>query len=130
MTRRQWIRSHHVVRGLIGLGVIASVWFISTAPWGIGTYQLLMFSAPGAVLAMGAAWISHARTPDEWTWRRARHSAIIGAIVLPPVLALMVAVEGNARPERLLVGFVYSAWVAILGGAAVGVFRGPPRRSK
>jgi hypothetical protein len=82
-----------------------------------------MFMAPGALLGIGAAWAAHATTQSEWTWQTARRSAVIGAVVLPPLLALVVAIDGTARPQRLLVGFVYAAWVALIGGAGVALLR-------
>jgi hypothetical protein len=48
---------------------------------------------------------------------------VLGAVTLPPLLAFVVALDGNARPQRLLVGFVYAAWLALIGGAAVALAR-------
>jgi hypothetical protein len=117
MTRR----GRHTARGLIFLAALASIWLLSTEPWGLGVYQLLMFAAPGALLGLGASFAAHASSPRDWTWRRGRRAAFVGAITLPPVLAFLVAIDGNAQPQRLLVGFVYAAWVALIGGAAVAV---------
>jgi hypothetical protein len=119
MTRR----SRHLARGVIVLGVIASVWLLSTEPWGLGVYQLLVFTAPGALLGMGAAWAAHGYSQARWTWRNARYAAVVGAVTLPPALAFIVALDGNAQPQRLLIGFVYAAWIALLGGASVALFR-------
>jgi len=119
MTRR----SRHLARGVIVLGVIASVWLLSTEPWGLSVYQLLVFTAPGALLGMGAAWAARGYSQARWTWRNARYAAVVGAVTLPPVLAFIVALDGNARPQRLLIGFVYAAWIALLGGASVALFR-------
>jgi hypothetical protein len=96
---------------------------MSTEPWGLGVYQLLVFTAPGALLGMGAAWAAHAFSQSEWTWRHARHAAVVGAVALPPLLAFFVALDGNLRPERLLIGFVFAAWLALLGGTFVALFR-------
>jgi hypothetical protein len=121
-------RSRNLVRGAVTLAVLASLWLVSTEPWGLGAFQLLMFTAPGALLGLGAAWAAHAPTQTDWTWRRARGAAVIGALTLPPVLAFIVALDGTARPQRLLVGFVYAAWVALVGGAAVSLVRGARMR--
>ena len=115
--------SRNLVRGVVALAALASVWLISTEPWGLGAFQLLMFTAPGALLGLGAAWAAHAPRQTEWTWQRARRAAVIGGITLPPVLAFIVALDGTARPQRLLVGFVYAAWVALVGGAGVALIR-------
>lgn len=113
--------SRHALRGLILVAAVTSVWLLSTEPWGLGFYQLLMFTAPGALLGLGGSWMAHATTQAQWTWRSARRAAVIGAATLPPVLAFIVALDGNAQPQRLLVGFVYAAWVALLGGAAAAL---------
>jgi hypothetical protein len=117
--------SRRTVRGLVLAAVLASVWLLSTEPWGLGAYQLLMFTAPGALLGLGAAWMAHASTQTAWTWKSARRGAVIGAATLPPALAFVVALDGNARPQRLLVGFVYAAWVALVGGAAFALLHYP-----
>lgn len=119
MTRR----SRHLVRIAVALASAASVWLLSTEPWGLGVYQLVVFAAPGALLGIGAAWAAHGYSQTQWTWRSARLAAMVGAITLPPVLAFLVALDGNARPERLLIGFVYAAWIALFGGAFVALFR-------
>lgn len=111
----------HLVRVLVTLAGVLSLWLLSTEPWGLGVYQLLVFTAPGALLGLGAAWTAHASTPETWTWQRARRAAAVGAATLPPVLAFLVALDGNARPQRLLLGFVYFAWLALLGGAVTAL---------
>ena len=118
-------RSRHAVRVLGFVAALSSAWLLSTEPWGLGAYQLIMFMAPGALLGLGAGWAAHGFTPATWTWRRARRSAILGGLLLPPALAFLVALDGNARPQRLLVGFVYAAWAALIGGAAVALAHAP-----
>ena len=118
-------RSHNAVRALIVLSALAAVWLVSSEPWGLGVEQLIMFTAPGALLGLGASWAAHASMQREWTWRRSRRSAVVGAVTLPPVLAFIVAWDGNARPQRLLVGFVYAAWAALIVGGAVALVRRP-----
>ena len=117
--------SRRTARAFIVLAIITAVWLLSSEPWGLGFYQLLMFAAPGALLGLGAGWMGYASRPAQWTWAVARRSAIRGAAILPPILAFVVALDGNARPQRLLVGFVYSAWVALLGGAATALVTAP-----
>ena len=111
----------HMLRALWGAAIIAAVWLLSTEPWGLGVFQLVMFTAPGALLGLGAAWMFHVASPDRWTWQSARRAAVIGASTLPPLLAFLVAVDGNSRPQALLAGFVYAAWIALFGGALAAV---------
>lgn len=114
-------RARNTARTIIALALASSIWLLSSEPWGLGVYQLLMFTAPGALLGLGAGWAAHAFAQSAWTWRHAGRAALFGAVVLPPVLAFVVALDGNARPQRLLVGFVYAAWLALLGGAAIAL---------
>lgn len=116
-------RHTNLVRSLVAAAALLSLWLLSSEPWGLGVYQLIVFAAPGALLGLGAAWTANAATPTAWTWQRARRAATIGAVTLPPVLAFLVALDGNARPQRLLLGFVYAAWIALLGGAVVALSR-------
>lgn len=118
-------RSRNSIRTLIGLAVVASIWLISSEPWGLGVEQLLMFAAPGALLGLGASWAAHGSSQRQWTWRNSRRAAFVGAVILPPVLAFVVAWDGNARPQRLLVGFVYAAWAVLVGGGVIAVARRP-----
>lgn len=113
---RRWLQLGGIVLGL-------AVWVAATEPWGIAVYQLVVFIAPGALLGLGAGWTSHASAPDAWTWRRARMWAVAGALVMPPVLAFLVALDGNARPHQLLAGFVRAAWLAFALGLAVATAR-------
>jgi peptidoglycan/LPS O-acetylase OafA/YrhL len=118
-------RSRNAVRIVISLAAIASVWLVSSEPWGLGVEQLLMFAAPGALLGLGASWAAHASTQRQWTWKSSRRAALVGAIALPPVLAFVVAWDGNARPQRLLVGFVYAAWLVLIAGGVFALVRQP-----
>src|SRR6476660_8294720 len=88
-------RSRVTARGLLLSAALASIWLLSTEPWGLGAYQLLMFTAPGALLGLGAGWMAHASAQRTWTWKSARRAAVLGAVTLPPVLAFIVALDGN-----------------------------------
>ena len=109
-------RLRHLIYTAIAFALLASLWLLSSEPWGLGVYELLVFTAPGALLGLGAGWASHALARSSFTWDRARRSAVLGAVTLPPVLAFIVALDGSGQPQRLLTGFVYSAWIALAGG--------------
>ena len=115
------IRLRHGMRVLWGAAAIASVWLLSTEPWGLGAVQLVVFTAPGALLGLGTAWMAHIASPNTWTWQTARRAAVIGGSTLPPLLAFLVAVDGNSRPQALLAGFVYAAWIALFVGAVAAL---------
>lgn len=124
------LHARHVAHIAVAVGLAASLWLLSTEPWGLGVYQLLVFTAPGALLGLGASWAGHAYAQAEWTWLNARRAALVGAVALPPFLGFVVALDGNERPQRLLVGFVYAAWLALVGGSLVALLRRPSVRSQ
>lgn len=123
-------RSRDTAWSAIAGAVLLSIWLLSTEPTGLGVVQLLAFTAPGALLGLGAGWMAHATRRSTWTWRSARTAALFGAGTLPPVLAFLIAIEGSARPQQLLVGFVHAAWVALAGGGVVAALHRPRRRSR
>jgi hypothetical protein len=110
-----------------GVALAAAVWLVSTEPWGLSVFQLFVFTAPGALLGLGASWMAHMWSRNAWTWRSAHRGAIVGATALPPLLAFLVALVGNTQPRALLAGFVYAAWIALLGGAVAAPFFRAPR---
>jgi len=106
----------------VGAALLA-LWLLSTEPWGLGVLQLVVFTAPGALLGLGAGWMAHATARTAWTWQHSARSAARGATILPPILAFVVALDGNDRPPHLLEGFVRAAWLALAIGGAVAVAR-------
>lgn len=106
----------------------AVVWLLATEPWGIAAYQLIVFAAPGGLLGLATGWMAYAADQPAWGWRTGARWAMAGAIALPPILAFMVAVDGNARPHRLLAGFIRAAWLALALGLSVAAARGVARR--
>ena len=89
---------------------------MTSVPWGFAFWELIPFTAPGALLGIGAGWMSYAMKPERWTWKTGRNAAITGALVLPPFIVLGLALMGG-RPERVLSSIVRGAWVALAGGA-------------
>lgn len=122
-------RFQYSIRGLIALAALWSIWLLSSEPWGLGVFQLVVFTGPGALLGLGAGFTAHATARSTWDWQSARKSALVGAATLPPVLAFLIAIDGTARPQELLVGFVHAAWIALAGGAIVAALRRPSKHS-
>lgn len=102
---------------------LLALWLLSSEPWGLGVLQLVVFTAPGALLGLGAGFMAHATAKETWTWRHAATAAARGAVILPPMLAFVVALDGNDRPPHLLEGFVRAAWLAFAVGGAASVAR-------
>lgn len=118
------------MRMALGIVLIAAVWALTTEPWGIGVHQLVVFMAPGALLGLAAGWMAYAADQDRWNWRVAGRWALGGALILPPILTFLVALDGNARPHRLLAGFIRAAWLALALGLSVATARALTLRSK
>lgn len=110
-------------RAAAALLAVGALWYVATEPWGMAIYQLVVFAGPGALMGVGASWMSYAFAQHAWTWRRALRGALVGALLVPPFLAFLIAVDGNARPHRLLAGFIRAAWLALLLGAALAAAR-------
>lgn len=112
---------------------IVALWLVVTEPWGLRVIELLPFVAPGALMGLAASWIAAALTPSRWRWADGLRGAGLGAAVLPPVFAFLVALAGAGRPQHTLESLVLLAWLA-LGAGAVAALAGfawrrlPPRR--
>ena len=125
--RRDRVMTLAIARWLVVFALIVALWLAASEPWGLGAEQLTVFAAPGALLGLGVCWAMYAFDRDRFTWRVAGISAALGALFAPPFLTFLVALDGNARPSRLLAGFIRAAWIALLAGLAVGVTRPWPR---
>ena len=51
-------------------------------------------------------------------------AALVSAVLLPPLLATLVALAGLQRPEQLLTLFVLGAWIALGVGLLAGALTG------
>ena len=118
---------------LVKLGLFAAVvalWWLAAEPWGLAMYQLIFFMAPGALLGLGGGWMAYASRQRAWSWVKARNAALAGAALLPPVLAFLVALDGNARPQSLLAGFVRAAWISLCFGLTIAAAHALRERSE
>ena len=70
-------RRRHGLRALWLAAIVMALWLLSTEPWGLGVFQLVLFMAPGALLGLGAAWMFHVASPDAWTWHSGRRAAAV-----------------------------------------------------
>jgi hypothetical protein len=104
-----------IVRRVAGVLGVATLWYFVSEPWGLRVTELIPFAAPGALLAVGAAWIANSTTRANWTWNVARDAAIVGAALLPPILSISIAIAAP-QPERMLRSSVRAAWIALVGG--------------
>lgn len=121
------------IRPAMALGTIAVAvaWLLALVPTGLDLHDLASFSALGAILWLAFGAAVHVASRRDWPWRSTLRSALLGATVLPPILALLVAVAGVDRPQQLLMLFIFGAWLTIGAGAITGAFTrvaGPRRR--
>ena len=107
----------------LAIPVSAALWFVVIIPSGLDVLSLIVFTAPAAALGIFLRWASCLFTPSRWNWRMAASAGVMSAMLLPPLLAALVALAGLQRPEALLPLFVLGAWIALAVGllaAALG----------
>ena len=100
----------------LALSASLALWFVVIIPSGLDLLSLLVFTAPAAALGIFLRWASCLFTPSRWNWRMAANAGIASALLLPPLLAALVALAGLQRPEALLPLFVLGAWIALAVG--------------
>jgi hypothetical protein len=107
-----------------GVLLLVSLWLLASIPWGLSAVSFLIFTAPGAVLGIATAWMSHIFERGDWNWRSGTAGALVGASVLPPFLAFMLTLTGSsASPRDILTLFVLTPWFALAAGVAIGFMR-------
>jgi hypothetical protein len=110
-------------RYLAVAAIIAALWTVALVPSGFGVLQLLMFAAPGMVLAVATSWAAHAFTPERWEWEDAFVAAVLGATAFPPFVALFVAWSATLDTNMMGFLFVLGSWVALAAGLVGGGIR-------
>lgn len=103
--------------------IVAALWLVSTEPWGLRVGELLPFTGPGATLGVTTAWLAFAADQRYWSWRAGLWGALLGAGLLPPFLAFMIALAGTAPQAALTPMFVAFSWVALAAGSATALLR-------
>ena len=101
--------------------VIAIVlWWVAITPSGFGAQELVALTAPGAVLALAAQWARYVLRFDELTRKKMTAAAVVGAMIMPPVIAFGIAVLSAFNRTAIIVIFVLGAWAALGGGLLAG----------
>lgn len=122
-------RSFHPAAALATI-VVAFTWLLVLLPTGLGLHDLASFSALGVVLWTSFSATAHVFARRDWPWRAALRAVLLGAAILPPVIAVLVAVAGIDRPQQLLSLFVYGAWLTFAAGAITGLLGRPNGRRR
>ena len=115
--RRKWI-----VRTIAAALTIA-LWRFTEVHSGYTAAEMAMFAGPGLVLTMAASWSSRIFHRDEWTWAAGLRTAIIGALVSPPLIGFGLAFLSAMNHEAVLLVFIVGAWLAVAGGVFVACVR-------
>lgn len=137
------MRTSNRLRRTLAIATIAAMWVVATEPWGLSVLELLPFVAPGALMGLAASWIAAALSPARWRWRDGLDGAVLGATMLPPIFAFLVALAGTGQPQHTLEALVLLAWLALAAGATAALagyvwralrggtrLRATPRRSR
>ncbi|HXT17317.1 MAG TPA: hypothetical protein VN706_16885 [Gemmatimonadaceae bacterium] len=80
------------------------------------------------VVLVAAIWAANALRPTTWTWERALNAAVLGAVVMPPLLGFIIAWMGTFDHSVFVVTFTAGAWLVLGGGFATSVVRAFGRR--
>lgn len=105
------------------LAAAVVLWGVSTTQSGYSYAELLVFAGPAMVLAIAGNWASAAFHHDGWNWSRALRAAMLGAILLPPVIAAGIAFFSAWNDSAVLLTFILGAWLALGAGVLVAAVR-------
>jgi hypothetical protein len=96
--------------------VVAATWIGVAVQFDRNWLELLVFTAPGALVGEGVGWLAHASSRRAFTWRRGLIAAFLGAVILPPWFATSVAFAPAVTFGGALTVLVAGAWAAVLAG--------------
>lgn len=114
---RRWV-------GLASALVVALLsWAIATTQSGFSYVELFAFAGPAVVLAIAASWAACTFRRDVWSWARATRAALLGAALLPPLIAAAIAFFSAWNGSAVLLTFVVAAWIALGAGVLVAAVR-------
>lgn len=129
MTRSK-LRTKWIVRTIV-LALAIGLWRLTETHSGYTAAELIMFAGPGIVLTIAASWSSRVFRRDEWTWEAGMRMAVVGALVMPPLIGFGIAFLAAMNPEAVLLIFILGAWLALAGGvfvACIAALRDDVRR--
>ena len=119
--------ARHRPRAWIGRAAVLAVaillWQVSTTQSGYSYAELVVFAGPAMVLAIAGNWASAAFRHDGWNWTRALRAAVLGAILLPPMLAAAIALFSAWNGSAVLLTFILGAWLALGTGVFIASVR-------
>lgn len=114
-----WRRTR-LLRVVIAAAVVVAMWHFASVQFANGALDLLVFAPPAAVLGLSAVWAAHVFVPRRFTWRRGLAGVVVGALVLGPLGAFLVAFLAALQPASFLIVYSVGAWVALALGLVIG----------
>lgn len=102
------------------LALALATWAVCLVPTGMRPRELLVFSAPGALLWIGLSAAAHGVARRDIAWRSVLRWLVLGAVLLPPPIGVLVALSGLERPRQIVAVFTLAAWLTLIIGAAIG----------
>lgn len=117
-TRLRARRRHFWVAGATIAAVV--MWRAASKQFTGGVIDLVVFAPPGAALGLAAVWSAHAFSASRFSWRRGLTGALVGGVVVSPLIAFLVAFTAAWDPASFQFVFNVGAWLALAGGLGVG----------
>lgn len=106
---------------ILGVVVVSGVmWRAASQQFTGGVLDLVVFVPPSAALGLMAVWSAHTFRPSRFTWRRGLIGAVVGGLVVSPLIATLVAFAAVWDPASFQFVFNVGAWVALAAGFSIG----------
>jgi hypothetical protein len=106
----------------VGIASVIATWIAASLQLEDGPLDLLPFTAPGAVFGLWVGWLAHSFSREHFNWSFGLLASGVGAVALPPWLALLVVIGTLNEPGQLILVFTSGAWVALAIGLVASVF--------
>jgi hypothetical protein len=101
--------------------VLAGVLWRAAAPqFTSGLLDLVVFVPPGLALGLAATWSAHVFVPERFTWHRGLVGALVGGLVVSPLIAFLVTFSAAWDRASFPIVYIVGALIAVAGGLAVG----------
>jgi len=86
-----------------------------------GLLDLVVFVPPGVALGVVAVWSAHVFAPERFTWHRGFVGALVGGLVVSPLIAFLVTFSAAWDRGSFPIVYIVGALLAVAGGLASGL---------
>ena len=97
------------------------MWRAATPQFAGGIVDLVVFIPPGAALGVAAVWSAHVFVPERFSWHRGLVGAVVGGVVVSPLIAFLVGFSAMWDRASFPIVFIVGALLAIAGGLVAGL---------